>query len=116
MAGEVENKVRGTIRALKVLMSREDAIIKQAMADFPQVDVFVHHMMDMERPYDDRPPLLFPDQIRHAAWLNGQNPEKLVFTVAFDPFRRGRDFVDDGIGEGARGAKFYPPSGYRPDN
>jgi hypothetical protein len=121
-ASATKERVRGAMRTLKLLMSPESAIVDQAAKDFPQVDLFVHHMMDMERPYDDRPPLEFEGQIRHARWLNDHynakpapSPgPKLAFFVAYDPFRRDADLVWEGEGQGARGIKFYPPSGYRP--
>ena len=119
-----ENKVRGVLRALAVLMSPETTIIQRAMHDFPEVDVFVHHMMDMERPYNDRPPLEFEDQTEHAKWLNDWyntnmivNPTqelKIAFFVAYDPFRRSSTFVWEGYSQWANGIKFYPPSGSRP--
>ncbi len=106
--------VRGTLRTIEVLMSDEAAIVAQAQRDFPEVDLFVHHMMDMERVYDDRPPLPFAEQIRHARWLGEAFPGRLAAFVAFDPFRRDFALVDQGVAAGAAGVKFYPPAGYRP--
>jgi hypothetical protein len=117
-------RVLGVLHTLTVLMSPETTIVDRARQDFPEVDVFVHHMMDMERPYDDVPPLAFADQIEHAKWLDAHynnNPSvndpqqlQLAFVVAYDPFRRDAGLVWQGAAAGARGIKFYPPSGSRP--
>ena len=106
--------VRGVFRTIEVLMSDEAEIVARAKQDFPEVDLFVHHMMDLERVYDDPPPLSFGDQIRHAQWLGRAFEGQLAMFVAFDPFRRGYALANQGLAAGAAGVKFYPPSGYRP--
>lgn len=83
---------------------------------YPQVDLFVHHMMDMEKAYDAKPIMPFTDQIRRMKTLDQRMGGSFVHFVAFDPFRRGnalelvKQAVENG---GAMGVKFYPPSGYR---
>ena len=82
---------------------------------YPQVDLFLHHMMDMENAYATTPKTPFTRQIQQMEKADLQSGNLLHF-VAFDPFRGEGDsleMVKKGIAEGAIGVKFYPPSGYR---
>ncbi len=81
---------------------------------YPQVSLFVHHMMDLEMAYSDKPAILFEDQYQSIPKLDAAFNGKFVHFVAFDPFRRKRalDYVKQGLAAGAIGVKFYPPSGY----
>ncbi len=103
-------------RFLATLMQDELAIVRAARRDYPAVDLMIHHLMDMERPYDDRPSLPNAGQIERLAPLAKRFPGQLLGFVAFDPFRRElalpivRAALDSGE---AIGVKFYPPSGYR---
>ena len=103
-------------RFLATLMQDEVSNVRAARRDYPRVDLFVHHLMDMERPYDDPPALANGEQIARLPQLAALFPGRLVGTVAFDPFRRDgalavvRSAIDSGR---AVGVKFYPPSGYR---
>ncbi len=84
--------------------------------EYKQVDLFVHHMMDMEKAYDSQPLMPFADQVRRMKTLDQRMAGSFVHFVAFDPFRRGDalDLVKQAVEkEGAIGVKFYPPSGYR---
>lgn len=83
---------------------------------YPEVDLFVHHMMDLERAHGSTPDVLFPDQITNMRRLDSRARGALLHFVAFDPFRDqyALGIVKRGYDEGAVGVKFYPPSGYRP--
>ncbi len=83
--------------------------------EYPKVDLFVHHMMDMERAYASKPVVAFEEQMNRMTRLDRRFDGKLLHFVAFDPFRRGDslDSVRRGLRAGALGVKFYPPSGYR---
>ena len=83
------------------------------------VDLFVHHMMDMEHYYD--PSHCHYDfvgeQLPRMKRLVAANPELLNF-VAWSPRRPNaihviKRAIDDGA---AAGVKVYPASGYRPDD
>jgi predicted TIM-barrel fold metal-dependent hydrolase len=96
--------------------------------DFPQVDLFVHYMMDLAPAYGQEPDgkdlLHFSTQIDRVSRLDKRNDGRFISFVAFSPFRartsHGIDFeaawkpVQDALDRGAWGVKFYPPSGYRP--
>jgi hypothetical protein len=83
--------------------------------EYPQVDLFVHHMMDMEKSYAAKPVLSFEEQMVQMGKLDTRLSGKFVHFVAFDPFRRqdSLESVKRGLKAGAVGIKFYPPSGYR---
>ena len=113
------------LQFINTLRMRETEIAKELRRAYPQVSVFVHHMMDLERAYDDRgrlplrrePYFDFSTQSKRAAELDRTQNGRLVHFTAYDPFRRGDEAlasVKEGIRNGALGVKFYPPSGYRP--
>src|SRR5258706_1675447 len=105
----------GYLRFLGVI-TRSHAGIARQMSDqqYPQVRLFVHHMMDMAATYADAPAVPFDRQWEAMTRLDAAAGGKLVHFVAFDPFRRADalDYVKRGLAAGAIGVKFYPPSGY----
>jgi hypothetical protein len=107
--------IRGYIRFLGVVTGSHYRLSRQ-MSDreYPQVRLFVHHMMDMAAAYADQPATSFDRQIDAMQRLDASMNGKLVHFVAYDPFRRGDalDYVKRGLAAGAIGIKFYPPSGY----
>jgi predicted TIM-barrel fold metal-dependent hydrolase len=86
--------------------------------EYPKADLFVHHMMDMEKGYGELPARLFDEQMQRMAKLNARFDGKLLHFVAFDPFRRqdALETVKRGVALGGVGVKFYPPTGYRAAN
>jgi predicted TIM-barrel fold metal-dependent hydrolase len=105
----------GYVRFLSVTTQSHEGIARQMSEDiYPHVSLFVHHMMDLEIAYADKPNVLFADQFMQTPKLDAQFKGKLVHFVAFDPFRRkdSLDYVKRGLAAGAIGVKFYPPSGY----
>jgi hypothetical protein len=105
----------GYIRFLGVVTSRHDGIVYDVShRQYPQVRLFVHHMMDMAKAYGDMPKVPFDRQWDAMSRLDQQAGGMLVHFVAYDPFRRKNalEYVKRGIAAGAIGVKFYPPSGY----
>ena len=99
------------------VMTRRNREIALELKDrqYPDVDLFVHHMMDMERAYDSKPVVSFEEQIHRMTKLDRSFDGNFVHFVAFDPFRRddSLESVKRGLAAGAIGVKFYPPSGFR---
>lgn len=102
---------------------------KMTEEEFSDVDLFVHHMMDLGPVYGqsaDRKQFIDfnKDQVPRVRAFDRQSNGKFIHFVAFSPYRaktaHGIDFeeawkpVEDAIRQGAWGVKFYPPSGYRP--
>jgi predicted TIM-barrel fold metal-dependent hydrolase len=118
--------ISGSLRLLYLLLRSEESIVETLREDYPDVDLFVHHMMDLQKAHGDyRPHFLFKDQLcrmkdlerRANAAPNRPNGTLLHF-VAFDPYRgtEALDIVKEGLSNGAVGVKFYPPNGYRAAN
>lgn len=108
---------RSLAKFLFTLMSSELGIAGLAERDFPETDLFVHHMMDMEKAYADRPHCVFSKQIDRMRDFDRVKAGAFLNFVAFDPFRRDADlaYVKRAWEKGGSvGVKFYPPSGYRP--
>lgn len=106
----------GYTRFLGIMTKGHMAIAHTLVArEYPQVDLFVHHMMDMERSYGSKPVVPFEEQLQRMPRLDRRFDGKLLHFVAFDPFRRADSLesVKRGLSAGAIGVKFYPPSGYR---
>jgi len=82
---------------------------------YPKADLFVHHMMDMEKAYDEKPQIPFDEQMHRMTRLDQRFDGRLLHFTAFDPFRRedSLESVKRGLNAGAVGVKFYPPSGYQ---
>ena len=118
-AAERGGRLRGVLRALMVITSNEPTIVAAAVRDTPEVDVYVHHMLDLRRVYRSRPPFEFREQIERARRLGRVVTDRdLEFFVSGDLFRRDEvfDLVEAGRQAGAIGIKFYPPNGYRVSN
>ena len=101
------------------LLTRDELwILNRLRADHSRVDLFVHHMMDMEHPYADAPMFDFPTaQIQRMRRLVQLSDGRLVTFVAWDPDRvGGLQVVKNAVASGAVGVKVYPPSGYLPDD
>lgn len=112
--GDLVSGVLGGLQLVYTLMQREDELVSRLRGTYPDVDLFVMHMMDMTRAYSDLPRIPFSDQIRVMRQLTENDPG-LVFFGAYDPFRtdpRPR-FAEQAMAAGAKGLKYYPPSGYR---
>jgi predicted TIM-barrel fold metal-dependent hydrolase len=103
-------------RFIGIMLRPHVEIAAALQKSYPQVDLFVHHMMDMALAYDDNPKVPFAQQIEDMQKVDAAFPGKLLHFVAFDPFRRqnARPLVEGAVhGFGAVGLKIYPPSGYR---
>lgn len=114
--------IPGTIvryhRMLYIFLSHESEIATYLQdREFPDVDLFVHHMMRLDQVYDDDLKTPVEEQIRRNQELENDTGGKLRFFVAYDPFQLDPSFEDVRLAKqaGALGVKFYPPSGYRPN-
>lgn len=100
-----------------LLLARETDLVSTLRRAWPDVELFVHHMMDMDNHY---PPgrSLYPFdelQLRRMRVLTERSGGRLLTFVAYDPFREdGVAVVEQALHRGCGGVKFYPPSGYRP--
>ena len=109
--------LRGIRDMIGILTTRSSRIPQRLRErEYPQVDLFVHHMMDMERTYKDEPRVRFEAQNRRMTALDRMHDGKLLHFTAYDPLRgeASLNAVKEAIDGGAVGVKFYPPSGYRP--
>jgi len=98
----------------KTMMTDEASIVWAAMEEYPEVGLFVHHMMDLDKTYAWKSRISFETQISRMQSLDGMFPGRLLHFVAYDPYRKKGALasVQRGIKMGAMGVKFYPPSGY----
>lgn len=104
-------------RLVDILMRNEAGIVRYLQSvEFPQVDIFVHHMMRLDAVYNDSLMVPVAEQIQRNKYLENVSGGKFPFFVAYDPFQLDPEFSDirNAVGAGATGLKFYPPSGYRP--
>ncbi len=116
VARELGERLKGYVRFIGVMIRQHEEIVALLRGSYPETDLFVHHMMDMEVAYADEPATRFPDQIRAMKKLDATFPGKLLHFVAFDPFRRSNalPWAATAINnDGVAGLKIYPPSGYR---
>lgn len=112
----IRSRISGFLRMAALLTLREDRIAARLEADFPVVDLFVHHMMDLDHVYADRSAFDLQTRLQRVEKLDALNGGRLRFGVAYDPFRPAGalDHVKEALDAGAVAIKFYPPSGYRP--
>lgn len=105
----------GYLSFLGVMMNGNVRIARQLEStEYPAVDLFIHHMMDMEKAYAAKPVVPFSQQVTRMAKLDRRFGGKFLHFTAYDPFR-GEDALPSvirGLKAGAVGVKFYPPSGY----
>ena len=113
---ELGPALKGYIRFIGIMRQGHGEIVAALQKSYPQVDLFVHHMMDMAGAYDDTPTVPFSDQTIAMQELDAAFPGKLLHFTAFDPFRRqgALPLAESAVKEhSALGFKIYPPSGYR---
>ncbi len=114
----VEDGAQAVKWIFNVMTQRERDIAARLIATYGDVDLFVHHTMDMDNHYGgDAPKYDFADrQVQRMRNLDAAHNGKLLTFVAWDPFRDDcLEIVTRGVEQhGCGGIKFYPPSGYRP--
>lgn len=116
------DKARRLERAIdwffSIATARERTIARILADTYGDVDLFVHHMMDMKNHYRDGKTKyeFWPRQVKRMQALSRASGGRLAAFVAWDPFRdNGLEIVQQAIARhGCIGVKFYPPSGYRP--
>jgi predicted TIM-barrel fold metal-dependent hydrolase len=106
----------GYLRFIGIVTSREQELFQGLKRTYPSVGLFVHHMMDMERTYNQQPDFPFPAQIDKMLSLQKEFPGQILTFGAFDPYRREQALLQaiEAYNKGVIGFKFYPPAGYRP--
>jgi predicted TIM-barrel fold metal-dependent hydrolase len=106
------------LRWISFLTQDEATIVKRLLDTYP-VDLYVHHMMDMQHYYD--PGSTFyrfdTEQIRRTRQLVERFSGRLVTFVAWSPKRENdAELIERTVTSGgAIGVKVYPPSGYTAD-
>jgi len=120
------------VRFLGFVTSSEKRLAKELSGiEFDRrVRLFVHHTMDLGPVFGEPPDhhrfLDFQtEQLPRARELDREMSGKFLHFVAWNPYRRPNDpkldslrplsIVSEAVARGAWGVKFYPPSGYRPD-
>jgi predicted TIM-barrel fold metal-dependent hydrolase len=113
---ELRASLEGYMRFLGIITKGHHEIVATLKESYKNVDLFVHHMMDMAVAYNDTPRVSFAEQNVVMQDLEKAYPGELLHFTAFDPFRRDKalDLVKKAKEEhNAIGIKIYPPSGYR---
>lgn len=110
--------LEGYLRFIGTMLTSERGIAEALHRTYPSVDLFVHHMMDLEHSYGQSPLFPFSRQIDKMLALDTANSGRSLMFAAFDPFRREQalPLAQRAYSLGAAGFKFYPPCGYRPTN
>ena len=110
--------LEGYLRFIGTMLTSERGIAEALHRTYPSVDLFVHHMMDLEHSYGQPPLFPFSRQIDKMLALDSANNGRSLMFAAFDPFRREQalPLAQHAYSLGAAGFKFYPPCGYRPAN
>ncbi|MBC7849175.1 MAG: amidohydrolase family protein [Chitinophagaceae bacterium] len=118
--GGVEKGVNH-LRWFLVMMKSEKQILSQLQKDNNGVDIFIHHMMDVDHFFTDLETgrfynsyYSFPAQVRRMHLLQHDNPNEVIGFVAFNPARNNSlEIVRHAVANGFKGVKFYPPMGYK---
>lgn len=111
------NMAGGNTRVLSFLLSSKKSQANALMTrEYPEVRLFVDHLLDFARTYNGEPLTASERQLQDAQALATNHPGRLVYFVPFDPFRGSAALanVRAALARGAVGVKFYPPNGYRP--
>jgi predicted TIM-barrel fold metal-dependent hydrolase len=104
------------LRFFGTMLSSEEDIVGSLHQTYPQVDLFVGHLMDLEHSYGEVPHFPFAQQVTRMLALNRETEGKTLTFGMFDPFRgdAALDAVKSEYQAGVIGFKFYPPTGIRP--
>ena len=103
-------------------LTRSEKDLADRLSDYsPGVGLLVHHMMDMELPFEDEPVYPYRQAIVRTRQLCRQSAERpggpIIAFVAFDGYRADTaELVEDALlNRSFVGVKLYAPCGYRPD-
>lgn len=98
-----------------------EVITRELFADYPQIDFFIHHDMDMDDWYELAPPTFsYEEQVNRVSVLAKGSNGKLIPFFAYNPkkslelLKVAIDYNGNDNHKGYKGVKFYPPSGYLP--
>ena len=116
------DKVGNLLQFFRTLLRSERKIFRSLRDSYgprQKVELFVHHLLDMELAYKPRKPPRYrfsTDQLWRMRRLAADSDGLVLGFSAFDPHRDDwRDIVNASIKQGFCGFKFYPAMGYRPD-
>ncbi|WP_417558402.1 amidohydrolase family protein [Mesoflavibacter zeaxanthinifaciens] len=109
------------LKWFRFMMRSEVFILNDLLNNYQDVNQFVFHMMDAELffhgkyNYSSRAKLSIDKKIQNMSTTILQSNNRLIGFVPFNPKREnGLQIVTDAIeNKGFKGAKFYPPLGYR---
>lgn len=108
------------------MTNRYTKITESLFKEYPDIDIFIHHDMDMDDWYELAPPTYsYDQQVEKVSALAKKHAGKLIPFYAYNPKADitklevailGSKKADGTRGEskGYKGVKFYPPSGYKP--
>jgi predicted TIM-barrel fold metal-dependent hydrolase len=116
-AGIMKVTPAGYVRFLRLMLRNRTSIAKVLTGEYREGDLFIAHMMDMDRAYAGHSRTPFERQQEYMGTVTRGFDGKLAHFTAFDPFRdsdAAMASINAGIAAGAIGVKFYPASGYRP--
>lgn len=98
-----------------------EVIAEELFAEYPEIELFIHHDMDMDDWYELDPPTYhYDEQVDRINDLAGKHKGKLIPFYAYNPkktldkLRQVVAYGDSNNLSNYRGVKFYPPSGYQP--
>jgi predicted TIM-barrel fold metal-dependent hydrolase len=105
----------GYARFIYLMLQKRTSIANVLISDYPEGDLFISHMMDMDRAYAGRSRTPFERQQQDMGTITRVFDGRLAHFTAFDPFRDADAMktIEAGLAAGAIGVKFYPASGYR---
>lgn len=111
---------------LWTMLLREEHIVQRLKSNYGRhagVDLVVHHMMDMDHPFDGTSTYPFyTEQLNRMMQLERDAQGELLGFAAFDPTRCVNEGLSDSaieellatsLNHGKRGFKFYPPMGFK---
>ncbi len=107
----------GLVGFFLLMLSNEKQLFKRLKKTYKNVDLYIHHMLDVNLHFNGTAELQFPDeQVNRIAELVKESDGKLLAFIPFSPFRDDSldKIIKPGIERGFCGVKFYPPFGYRP--
>lgn len=112
---ELFEEARAFLAWLRLMTRDERAILDLYRHTYPEADLIVAHLMDMEKYYPGEAHYPVAEQVRRMRLLMNYSEGRVLFFVGYNPQRGPRlAEVRSAIRQGAAGVKFYPPNGYRP--
>lgn len=110
------DSVKKYLRWFRFMMRSEEAIYKNLLNDYNQVDTYVFHMIDSFYFFKGSPRFSMKAKINKMQHFINKTDKKVIGFVAHNPRRKKHmSLIKMAIEQkGFTGIKFYPPLGYRP--